>query len=82
MLHLGVISSICVSKDHVVNMFKYHGHRNFLGLGLFEELKMASFWAYKGSGLNIAQMGLSPKDEMQEMPKYSSPEFIRNFGDT
>ena len=43
---------------------------------------MALIWAYKGGGLNIAQMGLAPKDEMQEMPKYSSPEFIRNFGDT
>ena len=67
-------------RDHVVNMFKYHGHWSFLGLGFIEELKMASIWAYKGIGLNIAQMGLSPKDEMQEMPKYSSPEFIRIIG--
>ena len=69
-----------MSKDHVVNMFKYHGHRNFLGVGLLEELKMASIWAYKGSGLNIAQMGLPPKDEMQDMPKYAFPEFIRIIG--
>ena len=54
-----------MSKDQLVNMFKYHGHWNFLGVGLLEELKMASIWAYKGSGLNIAQMGLSPKDEME-----------------
>ena len=26
-------------------------------------------------------MGLAPKDEMQEMPKYAYPEFIRIFGD-
>ena len=67
MLHLGVISWICVSKDHVVNITKYHGHWNFLGLGLFEKLEMALIWAYKGSGLNIAQMGLPPKDEVQGM---------------
>ena len=66
----------------MVKITKYHGHRDFLGTSLLEDLEMASFWAYKGSGLNIAQMGLSPKDEIQEMPKYSSPEFIRNFGDT
>ena len=66
----------------MVNITKSQGHWNFLGVGLLEELKMALIWAYKGSGLNIAQMDLSPKDEMQEMPKYSSPEFIRNFGDT
>jgi len=80
MLHLGVISWICVSKDQLVNMFKYHGNWNFLGLGLFEKLELASIWAYKGSGLNIAQMGLSPKDEMEEMPKYAFPEFIRIIG--
>ena len=54
----------------MVKITKYHGHWNFLGLGLFEKLEMALIWAYKGGGLNIAQMGLSPKDEMQEMPKY------------
>ena len=64
----------------MVKITKYHGHRIFLGLGLLEELKMALIWAYKGSGLNIAQMGLPPKDEMQEMPKHSSPEFIRIIG--
>ena len=64
----------------MVKITKYHGHRIFLGLGLLEELKIALIWAYKGSGLNIAQMGLPPKDEMQEMPKYSSPEFIRIIG--
>ena len=64
----------------MVKITKYQGHWIFLGVGFLEELKMASIWAYKGSGLNIAQMGLSPKDEMQEMPKYSSPEFIRIIG--
>ena len=64
----------------MVNMLKYHGHWNFLGVGLLEELKMASIWAYKGSGLNVAQIGLSPNDEMQEMPKYAYPEFIRIIG--
>ena len=64
----------------MVKITKYHDHRIFLGLGLLEELKMALIWAYKGSGLNIAQMGLSPKDEMEEMPKYAYPEFIRIIG--
>ena len=80
MFHLGVISWHCVSLGHVVKITKYQGHRNFLGVGLLEELKMASIWTYKGSGLNIAQMGLSLKDEMEEMPKYASPEFIRIIG--
>ena len=66
-----------VSRDHVVKITKYHGHRIFLGQGLLEEPKMALIWAYKGSGLNIAQMGLLLKYEMQEMPKYAYPEFIR-----
>ena len=77
MLHFGVISWHCVSLDHVVKITKSQGHRNFLGVGLFEDLEMALIWAYKGSGLNIAQMGLAQKDEMQEMPKYAYPEFIR-----
>ena len=77
---LGVISWFCVSKDHVVKITKYHGHWNFLGVGLFEDLEMVVIWAYKGSGVNIAQMGLVPKDEMQEMPKYAYPEFIRIIG--
>ena len=64
-----------MSKDHVVKITKSQGHWIFLGLGLFEKLEMALIWAYKGSGLNVAQMDLFPKDEMQEMPKYSSPEF-------
>ena len=51
-----------VSRDHVVKITKYHGHRNFLGISLLEDLEMALIWAYKGSGLNIAQMGLPPKD--------------------
>ena len=55
---LGVAFWLGVSRDHVVKITKYHGHRIFLGLGLLEELKMALIWAYKGSGLNIAQMGL------------------------
>ena len=80
MLLLGVVSWFGVSKDHVVKITKYHGHGIFLGLGLLEELKMALIWNYKGRGLNIAQMGLPPKDEMQGMPKYSSPEFIRIIG--
>ena len=65
---------------HVVNITKYQGHWSFLGVGLFEEPKMALIWAYKGSGLNVAQIGLSPKDEMEEMPKYAFPEFIRIIG--
>ena len=70
-----------VSRDHVVKITKYHGHRNFLGTSLLEDLEMALIWAYKGSGLMVAQMGLSSKDEMQEMPKYAYPEFIRIIGD-
>ena len=66
----------------MVKITKYHGHRIFLGLGLLEELKMALIWAYKGSGLNVAQMGLSSKDEMQVMPNHSYPEFIRIIGDS
>ena len=80
MFHLGVISWHCVSWGHVDKITKYQGHRNFLGVGLIEELEMASIWAYKGSGLKVAQMGLLPKDEMQEMPKYAFPEFIRIIG--
>ena len=80
MLHLGVVSWLCVSIYHVVKMSKYHGHWIFLGVGLLEELKMALFWAYKGSGLNLAQMGLLPKYEMQGIPKYSYHEFIRIIG--
>ena len=49
--------------DHVVKITKYHGHWNSLGLGLFEDLEMALNWAYTGSGLNIAQIDLAPKDE-------------------
>ena len=64
----------------MVKITKYQGHWIFLGVGFLEELKMPSIWAYKRCGLNIAQMGLPPKDEMQEMPKYSSPEFIRIIG--
>ena len=64
MLHLGVISWICVSKDHLVKITKYRGHWKFQGVGLFEDLEMVVIWAYKGSGVNIAQMGLVPKDEM------------------
>ena len=41
MLHLGVVPWICVSKDHVVKITKYHGHRNFLGVGLLEDLERA-----------------------------------------
>ena len=78
---LGVISWSCVSKDHLVKITKYHGHWNFLGVGLLEDLEMALNWAYKGSGLNIAQIDLAPKDEMKEMPKYAFPEFIRIIGD-
>ena len=80
MFHLGVISWHCVSLGHVVKITKYQGHWSFLGVGLFEGLGMASIRAYKGSGLNIAQMGLSPKDEMEEMRKYAFPEFIRIIG--
>ena len=69
-----------MSKHHVVKITKHHGHWNSLGLGLFEDLEMALNWAYKGSGVNIAQMDLSPKEEMQGIPKYSSPEFIRIIG--
>ena len=69
-----------MSLGHVVKITKYQGHWSFLGVGLFEDLEMASIRACKGSGLNIAQMGLSPKDEMQEMPKCASPEFIRIIG--
>ena len=50
--------------DHVVKITKYHGHWNFLRVGLFEEPKMALIWAYKGSGLNIARMDLPPKYEV------------------
>ena len=57
---LGVASWFCVSKDHVVKITKSQGHWYFLGLGLFEKLELALIWAYKGSGLNIAQMGLAP----------------------
>ena len=53
-----------MSKDHLVKITKYHGHWKFLGVGLFEDLEMASIWAYKGSGLKVAQMVLAPKDEM------------------
>ena len=77
---LGVAFWLGVSRDHVVQITKYHGLRIFLGLGLLEEPKMALIWAYKGSGLNIAQMGLLPKDEMQEISKYAFPEFIRIIG--
>ena len=66
--------------DHVVKITKYQGHWSFLAVGLLEDLEMALIWAYKGSGLNIAQMGFAPKDEMQEMPKYAYPEFIRIIG--
>ena len=61
---LGVISWFCVSLGHVVNITKYQGHWSFLGVGLLENLEMALNWAYKGSGLNIAQIDLVPKDEM------------------
>ena len=64
MLLLGVVSWFGVSKDHVVKITKYQGHRNFLGLGFLEDLEMASIWAYKGGGLKLAQMGLLPKDEV------------------
>ena len=80
MFHLGVISWHCVSLGHVVKITKYQGHWSFLGVGLFEEPKMALIWAYKGSGLNIAQIDLAPKDEMKEMPKYAFPEFIGIIG--
>ena len=53
-----------MSLGHVVKITESQGHWNFLGLGLFEGLKMASIWAYKGSGPNNAQKGVLPKDEM------------------
>ena len=80
LLLFGVISWHGVFLGYVINITKYQGHWNFLGVCLFEEPKMVLNWAYKGSDLNIAQMGFAPKDEMQEMPKYSYHEFIRIIG--
>ena len=70
------VSNICV-----ITSAKYHGYMNYLAMGCFGGRQMALFLAYKGSGENIAQMGLAPKDEVQVMQKYSSPEFIRIYGD-
>ena len=38
----GVPSWLGVSRDHLVHVTKSHGHRTCLGLGLLEELKMAT----------------------------------------
>ena len=47
----------------VIISAKYHGHMTYLAMGCFGGRQMALFLAYKGSGENIAQMDLAPKDE-------------------
>ena len=61
---MGLISWICVSIICVTISTKYHGHMNCLARGCFGGRQMALSLAYKGSGENIAQMGLASKDEM------------------
>ena len=61
---LGLIFWLWVSIIWVVMFTRYHGQMNCVAMGLFEDLNMASILDYKGTGMNIAQMDLAPKDEM------------------
>ena len=80
-LHLGVVFWLWVSMDHVVKVSKSHFHCTCLGRGLLEDLKKGSILSYKRSGRYVVQIILVLKEEVLGMENYSSPEFMRIYGD-